>query len=388
MRLSELTNVDEAWYDPRTWFKGKPAAQPAAAAPAAQPAASGNMKNAADVLRTGQASNQSAAPKTTKQGSKTNTVAAPAAPAAPAVDADLEQRKETARLFGPDKSVPAAQTTAAMPSNQVAAAKPAAPAADPTKDPYSAAADPSLQAGYKELAAAPPPPDVEAMKKGIAAGSSAAQAAVSAPEAPAPVAGQRPGGIAFNQDAPAAKTSPPTQQATMENITMKQLLQIFEAPTRTAPADTGPSSGLAGDKTLNPDGKLAKNLPPNYYDPVRNSKNWKDEANFKMPSDPMTGKPGYDRDSPAGYGRYGKNTADLQKYINSLGYKDEKGNPLQIDARMGPKTGAAIDALRAKLDPNSAEYKTLRSFDAAASMGDKDSRISGPMKKMGVCTRM
>ena len=407
MRLGDLINVDEAWYDPRTW--GKQARQDAAGSKigagytAAVPKL--DVQNAA-ASKIGAGYAAAAAPKPARQGGGAKPAAT--APAAPAVDADLEQRKEVARLFGPDKSAPAAQTTAPLAASQVSAAKPpaattptAAPEADPTKDTYSAAADPSLQAGYKEIAAAPPPPDVEAMKTGIAAGSPAAQAAAptQTAAAPAPAPAAEPAkttaapvipGINASATTPvpagAAKPTPvktqtPAGQIMAEEITMKKLLNIFtEAPTRTAPADTGPSSGLAGDKSMNPDSMLAKSLPPNYYDPVRNRKDWKDEENFKMPKDPYTGKRGYDKDSPAGYGRYGKNTADLQKYINSLGYKDEKGNPLQLDARMGPKTGAAVDALRSKLDPNSAEYKTLRSFDAAAGF-DKDARISGPMKK-------
>jgi hypothetical protein len=120
----------------------------------------------------------------------------------------------------------------------------------------------------------------------------------------------------------------------------------------------------------------------NYYDEYVNQKgsDWKDATNYKAQKDRYLGNPKYEREAPAGYGRYGNYTADLQKYINQLGYKDKKGNALSIDSRMGPKTGIAIDALRRKLDPNSAEYKTLRAFDDAAGY-DKDSRISGPMKK-------
>jgi hypothetical protein len=119
-----------------------------------------------------------------------------------------------------------------------------------------------------------------------------------------------------------------------------------------------------------------------YYDEYANLKDrgWKDAKNYKAPKDRYAGNPKYERDSPAGYGRYGQYTQDLQKYVNQLGYKDKSGKALSIDSRMGPKTGIAVDALRKKLDPNSAEFKTLRAFDNAAGY-DKDARISGPMKK-------
>lgn len=121
-------------------------------------------------------------------------------------------------------------------------------------------------------------------------------------------------------------------------------------------------------------------LPPGYYDddPTIPRSGWKQDDKFKFPTSPYK----IDKASSAGYGRYGKNTADLQKFINQLGYKDKKGNPLSLDARYGPQTANALHALKNKFDPNSAEYKTLRSFDAAVMAGDKDSRIQGPMKKV------
>ena len=119
-----------------------------------------------------------------------------------------------------------------------------------------------------------------------------------------------------------------------------------------------------------------------YENAVRGGDNWKDAKNYKAIKDPLQGSKAYEKDSPYGYGRYGKNSADLQKYINQLGYKDKKGNALSVDARMGPKTGIAVDALRRKLDPNSAEFKTLRAFDDAAMLGDKDSRQTPPPKKV------
>lgn len=125
-------------------------------------------------------------------------------------------------------------------------------------------------------------------------------------------------------------------------------------------------------------------LPSDYYsdDPTIPRTGWKQDDKFKFPTSPYKDNPKIDRQASAGYGRYGKNTADMQKYINQLGYKDKQGNPLSLDARYGPQTAKALNALRNKFDPNSAEYKTLRSFDAATMAGDKDSRIQGPMKKV------
>jgi hypothetical protein len=274
MRLSDLTNIDEAWYDPRTW--GKQARQDAAGSKigAGYTAATTNLdkQNAAgSKIGAGYATAAAAGAPKPARTNKAAPAAAPAA-AAPAVDADLEQRKEVARLFGTDKNAPVAKpATAAIPSNQVAAAAPAAaPAADPTKDPYSAATDPSLQAGNKEIAAAPPPPDVEAMKKGIAAGSPAAQAAAPTQTAAAPASAPAKQNTAapasaggYAQSATAADNNPtldpaasgraptntssytgeaaapstaakipsPLKKANMEENTMKNLLSIFtEAP--------------------------------------------------------------------------------------------------------------------------------------------------------------
>ena len=402
MRLSDLVNIDEAWYDPRTW--GKQARQDAAGSKiGAGYAAAGKLdaQNAAG-SKIGAGYAAAAAPKPTRTGRAAKPTAAPApAAAAPAVDADLEQRKEVARLFGPDTTAPAApaasaKSTAALAPSQVTAATPPANnmknAADVMR---SGQASNQANQTNKTAPAATAEPDpnrfgkpnvnIDPTNTGAAAKPAAEpQATAPTPAAePAPAtapAGQaamsyagNQGGAAETPTTPTVKTQTPAGPIMAEETPMKKLLNIF--------TEAEASSGIFGAKSLRDPSELkAKRLPSDYYEPVRRGPDWKGDENFKFPKDPYSKNRAYEKDAEAGYGRYGKNTSDLQNYINKLGYKDEKGNPLQLDARYGPKTGAAVDALKAKLDPNSPEYKTLRSFDAAASY-DKDSRISGPIKK-------
>jgi LysM repeat protein len=80
--------------------------------------------------------------------------------------------------------------------------------------------------------------DVEDAKVGIAAGSPAAQAA----EPSAPEAGQRPGGVAFNQDAPAA---PAAAGPAASNAAMSALTGGASAPSQTAAMPTSQSTAAS-----------------------------------------------------------------------------------------------------------------------------------------------
>jgi LysM repeat protein len=80
--------------------------------------------------------------------------------------------------------------------------------------------------------------DVEDAKVGIAAGSPAAQAA----EPAAPEAGQRPGGVAFNQDAPAA---PAAAGPAASNAAMSALTGGASAPSQTAAMPTSQSTAAS-----------------------------------------------------------------------------------------------------------------------------------------------
>ena len=141
MKLSDLVNIDEAGYDPRTW--GKQARQDTAGSKigAGYTAATSNLdkQNAAgSKIGAGYATAAAAGaskPTSTSRAAKPTAAPAPAA-AAPAVDADLEQRKEMARLFGTSTApattaatttpAAAAKSTASLATSQVAAATPPA----------------------------------------------------------------------------------------------------------------------------------------------------------------------------------------------------------------------------------------------------------------------
>jgi LysM repeat protein len=91
------------------------------------------------------------------------------------------------------------------------------------------------ECGHKEMV---DEDDVEDAKVGIAAGSPAAQAA----EPAAPEAGQRPGGVAFNQDAPAA---PAAAGPAASNAAMSALTGGASAPNQTAAMPTSQSTAAS-----------------------------------------------------------------------------------------------------------------------------------------------
>jgi hypothetical protein len=167
---------------------------------------------------------------------------------------------------------------------------------------------------------------------------------------------------------------------------MKHLLQIFEVKTTVDDSDAAQERRMSdmGDKWRENRARenKTKGLPPDYWDPAeRSNARWQQGPDYKDPGDPYVGMKKYERYSPYGYGRYGQHTSALQNYMNKLGYRDEKGNPLQLDARYGPKTVAAVDKFIQTLDPNSAEYKILRQLDANAITTDPDTRITPPKKR-------
>lgn len=366
MRLSDLTNIDEAWYDPRTW--GKQARQNAAGSKIGAAYATAGKVDAQNAAGSRVAA---APPKPTKTATaKPTSTPATTAPAAPAVDTDLEQRKEMARLFGTSTASTAAPAAAAKPSaalapSQVAAATP--PAANNMKN----AADVmrSGQASNQANKAAPvataepdpyrfgkPNVNIDPTNTGAAAKPAAEpQATTTAPAAePAPAtapAGQaamsyagNQGGAAEAPPPPTVKTQTPAGPIMAEEITMKKLLDIFEAKP--------------------------------------NDKGWEQGPNYKFPPSKYEGDPRIQKDTTFGYGRYGKHSAALQSYLNKIGMTDDEGKPLELDARYGPKTMAALQKARNTLDPKSPEYAVLRQLDANTRTSDPDSRIQGPVKKV------